>query len=284
MKKIVYLLLLLSLVSCSEEEKKEFDGNHSGNKGDYGENTADSKISAISFFLTGTEDGHDFVDLGLPSGTLWATANIGASESQAYGNYFAWGETEPQASNAYSWGSYKYAKGISYENPRLIKYCNNSEYGDEGFIDNKTVLDLEDDVAHVNWGGKWRMPTKEQCDELMNEGYWVWTDNYNGSYRRGFIVYKAKEDIDKGSVISYSGDAMDYSLSDIHIFLPAAGQRFIGSISSVNSTGSYLSSSLVTGSPYNAWHISFSSTSVVSYSYYIDRSRGYSVRPVISGE
>ena len=107
---------------------------------------------------SGTLDGHDYVDLGLPSGTLWATCNVGASSPEEYGDYFAWGETEPK--NDYSWSTYKYCKG---SNSTLTKYCTNSIYGT---VDNKTELEPSDDAAAVNWGSEWQMPSEEQLDEL----------------------------------------------------------------------------------------------------------------------
>ena len=112
-------------------------------------------------------DGHQYVDLGLPSGTLWATCNIGASKPEDYGDYFAWGETEPK--NTYTWGTYKWCNG-SYNT--LTKYCVNSSYGT---VDNRTVLDPEDDAASVNWGPLWCIPSKEQQDELREKCSWKWT-------------------------------------------------------------------------------------------------------------
>ena len=99
------------------------------------------------------------VDMGLPSGLKWASYNLGAASPEQSGAYFAWGETEPKAD--YSWGTYKWGK----RNNKLTKYCNNPEYG---VIDNKTVLDAEDDAAAVRLEGYWRMPTYEEWQELFN--------------------------------------------------------------------------------------------------------------------
>ena len=107
----------------------------------------------------------DWVDLGLPSGTLWATRNVGASAPEDYGDYFAWGETEPKDYYYYNWSHYKWCNGSSIY---LTKYCTDSNHGYNGFVDNKTELDLEDDAAYVNWGASWRMPTNEQLQELIN--------------------------------------------------------------------------------------------------------------------
>ena len=118
---------------------------------------------------------HEYVDLGLPSGTLWATCNIGANSPEQSGNYFAWGETEPKV--YYGSDNYKW-----YENDRITKYCDYSTYGYNGLVDNKLVLDIEDDAAYVNWGPSWRMPTFEQLQELIDFCTWTWINwnNVNG--------------------------------------------------------------------------------------------------------
>lgn len=108
------------------------------------------------------------VDLGLPSGTLWATMNIGATNPKDYGDYFAWGETEPK--NVYNWYTYKWCNGSN--NKALTKYCSDSSYG---IVDYKTELERVDDVAYVNWGPSWCMPTKEQQDELREKYRWTRT-------------------------------------------------------------------------------------------------------------
>ena len=105
---------------------------------------------------TGTLNGHEYVDLGLPSGTLWATCNVGADTPESYGDYFAWGETEPKTT--YDWSTYKYCVG---EYDRLTKYCSDTTYGYNGFTDNLYVLQLSDDAASVNWGEGWRMVSEE---------------------------------------------------------------------------------------------------------------------------
>lgn len=105
---------------------------------------------------------HGTVDLGLPSGTLWATCNIGASSPENHGNYYAWGETTTKSH--YGWGTYKHCKDYL---DKLSKYCNASDYGYNGFTDNLTVLQPEDDAAMANWGKAWCMPTFEQWEELV---------------------------------------------------------------------------------------------------------------------
>ena len=122
------------------------------------------------------------IDMGLS--VKWASFNLGATKPEEYGDYFAWGETEPYyesldpliwrngKENGYDWASYKWCMG-SWNS--LTKYCTKSDYGYNGFTDDKTVLDPEDDAAHVNLGGKWRMPTHNQWVELVEKCTWKWT-------------------------------------------------------------------------------------------------------------
>ena len=159
----------------------------------------------------------DWVDLGLPSGTLWATCNVGASAPEDYGDYFAWGETAPK--DYYDWSTYKWCNG---GHTTITKYCTNSEYGYNGFVDNKTELDLEDDAAYVNWDPSWCMPTVEQQQELYQNCSSVWTTK-NGVNGRLFT--------------GPNGNTL---------FLPAAGGRWDGSRYYVGSYGYYWSRTLYT--------------------------------------
>lgn len=118
-----------------------------------------------------THNGKGYVDLGLR--VKWATCNVGANSPEEYGDYFAWGETQPKS--IYNWSTYKYCNG---DEDSMTKYCTKSYYGT---VDNKTTLDLEDDAAHVNWGGKWRMPTSAEMEELRNNCTWTNTTQ-NGVY------------------------------------------------------------------------------------------------------
>lgn len=111
------------------------------------------------------------IDLGLPSGTKWASCNVGATRPEEFGNYYAWGETEEKSS--YTWNSYKHCNG---DEKSMNKYCNDSNYG---LADSIQALKLEDDVASVKWGFTWRMPTNEEMDELRNLCTWEETI-YNG--------------------------------------------------------------------------------------------------------
>jgi len=194
-----------------------------------------------------------YVDLGLS--VKWATCNVGATKPEEYGDYFAWGETVPKSDC--SWSTYKYCNGDFDE---LTKYCSISSYGNNGFTDTKTVLDPEDDAAHVNWGGSWRMPTKEEQDELRNTDNctWTWT-TLNGT--NGYKVQSKK--------LGYT---------DKWIFLPAAGYRNGSDFVDVGSYGYYWSSSLTTVYPSYAYYLRFNS-SYVNWNG-SNRNDGLSVRPV----
>ena len=196
------------------------------------------------------ETAHEYVDLGLPSGLKWATCNVGATTPEEYGDYFAWGEVEPK--EYYDWSTYKYCNGSS---STLTKYCNDSDYGKDGFTDNKTVLDTEDDAATANWGGVWRMPTKSEQDELRNNCTWTWTT------QNGVKGYK---------VIGPNGNS---------IFLPAAGYMRWGSLNAAGSYGFFWSSSLSIDDPSSAYDVGFYSANG-GWNFSRGRNFGHSVRPV----
>lgn len=193
---------------------------------------------------------HEYVDLGLS--VKWATCNVGAAKPEDYGDYFAWGETEPKST--YDWSTYKWCLG---SHNTLTKYCKLSEYGT---IDNKTILDLSDDAARVNWGGSWRMPTYAELEELRENCSWTWVCQ-NGVY--GYRVTSKKPGYTHKS-----------------IFLPAAGYR--SGSSHAGSYGYYRSSTLVTDYPSDAYELWFGSDSV--YRYCTSRWYGRSVRPVMDVE
>ena len=187
------------------------------------------------------------VDLGLPSGTLWADRNIGADTQEGYGDYFAWGETTPKS--VYNWSTYKYCKG-SYDT--LTKYNNDSR---DGTVDNKTVLEASDDAATANWGAAWRMPTHAEQVELNEKCTWIWTTS------NGVNGYK---------VVGPNGNS---------IFLPAAGYRNGSGVNYAGSSGYCLSASLYEHFTTSAWYMFFSSDYHNSYGYG-DRDRGRTVRAV----
>ena len=196
----------------------------------------------------GLENGYEYVDLGLS--VKWATCNVGATKSEDYGDYFAWGETQPKST--YNWSTYKWCNG-SYNT--LTKYCTNSDYGT---YDGKSTLELADDAARAKWGGSWRMPTKEEQDELRDNCTWEWTTQ-NGV--EGYKVTSKKKGYTKNS-----------------IFLPAAGYRYDSSLDLAGSYGRYRSSSLYADYPYEAYYLSFDSGYVDWF--YSNRLYGFSVRPV----
>ena len=139
-----------------------------------------SDVTALYNQMLGVEPGfstHEYVDLGLPSGTLWAAMNIGAASPESYGYYFAWGETYPR--NIYSWDNYMWCNGSSSS---LTKYCTQYPYG---FVDDITQLYPEDDAATAYWGPEWCMPTYEQIQELTANCSSEWTER-NGVYGRLF--------------------------------------------------------------------------------------------------
>ena len=150
--------------------------------------------------VSGVVCGHEFVDLGLPSGMLWATYNVGATKSTEVGDYFAWGETEPKKS--YNWSNYRWCTVDSTGAwDKFTKYNK---------IDSTTVLDSEDDAATANWGYAWRMPTIKESDELVNGCTWDWTKDFQGSKVAGMVGTSKTN----GNIIflpmshSFSGDSI----------------------------------------------------------------------------
>ena len=198
----------------------------------------------IDYLLQGTwpdepvtpPDDHDWVDLGLPSGTIWATRNVGASSPEDYGDYFAWGEIEPKY--YYDWGTYKwYQEGYfdannNWHHGGHTKYSTISIFGYDGFVDNKTELDPSDDAACANYPGG-RMPSSEQIQELCKSCSWQWT-------QQGGV---------KGMLVTGSnGNTM---------FLPATGTRNGNSISDDAYNGYYWSRTLYSGGRNDAYYLSF---------------------------
>ena len=189
---------------------------------------------------------HEYVDLGLPSGTLWATCNVGAYAPEETGNYYAWGETTTKSK--YNWSTYKWCNGSE---TTMTKYCYNSSYG---IVDNKVELELVDDAAYVNWGSNWCMPTDEQWTELRTNCTWTWTSQ-NGVNGR--------------LVTGTNGNS---------IFLPVTGYRIGTSLEHVGSYGDYWSRTLYTDNPHSVWYVYFGSSDVCRG--YANRYEGRLVRPV----
>ena len=212
------------------------------------------------------------VDLGLTSGTLWGTCNLGASSPEEYGDYYAWGETTIKAN--YGWSNYKYGTSTT----KLTKYCSKAANGLSGFTDALTTLEPADDAATAVLGSGWAMPASAEWNEIYNECYWVWTTNYNGTGKEGCIVYKSVDKAQdkqctKGSTHEYS------TATDTHIFLPAAGGYSGTRLYGAGSYGLYWSASFDESSPYNAYDCDVTS-SLVEPLNGRNRSFGQSVRPI----
>jgi hypothetical protein len=249
MKKIFSALLLLAatvLTGAVKAQTINGDLNHNGDL------DVDDITMLINGYLTGEkeyfngggDDSHEAVDLGLS--VKWATMNVGANAPEEYGDYFAWGETEPK--DYYDWSTYKWCNGSKNT---LTKYCTKSKYGT---VDNKTVLDLEDDAAHANWGGAWRMPTFDEIQELKSECSWEWT---------------TQNSVNGYEVTGPNGNS---------IFLPAAGYRWSGGLSGAGSYGLYWSSSL--GPNYDNYACGLYFYSGGTYLNNDNRGSGHSVRAV----
>ncbi len=145
--------------------------------------------------LSGFCEGHEWVDLGLASGTKWATCNIGATHANEAGLYFAWGEIESKQD--YNWSTYKWCNG---ERNSLLKYNSTVE---NGRVDNLSILDSTDDPACVIWGMKWRTPSVEDMIELCKSCTWTWCEE------SGVSGYKVTSKLNNKS-----------------IFIPDAGDRY----------------------------------------------------------
>lgn len=193
-----------------------------------------------SLKTNGTINGHEYVDLGLPSGLKWATCNVGASSPEDYGNYYAWGETETKSEYTID-NSFTYGLSIS-------------ELQLRGYIDGSGNLAPSHDAARANWGSSWRMPTKEEQQELIDNCNWTWTTQ-NG--KKGY------------KVTGPNGN---------HIFLPAAGRRYGLSLGNDGGNGYYWSSTQYDYHDYYAYSLIFYFGYVHVYSY--NRYYGRTVRPI----
>lgn len=194
-----------------------------------------------------------YVDLGLPSGLLWAICNVGAISPEESGDYFAWGEIQPK--EYYDWSTYQYCNGT--ENT-LTKYCWYSGNGYNGFTDNLIVLEPEDDAATANWSTDWRMPTEEEWVELYQNTTTIWT-TWNGVFG---LLFTAS--------------------NNNSIFMPATGYRRESDFYFVGVQGNYWSSSLSLGRPEYARSFNFNSAYVGIGGCY--RRAGQCIRPVRSSE
>ena len=226
---------IISLISKDKFLTPSADVNNDG-----AVTIADANI-IISIILGGSglpEEERDWVDLGLPSGTIWARRNVGAGSSEDYGDYFAWGETEPKG--VYDWSTYIWCSG---SNNKLTKYCTSSSYGT---VDDKTELDPADDAACALYPGG-RMPSLEQIQELVDSCKKILRISRNGVSGQLFV--------------GPNGNTM---------FLPAAGYCWSNSLNLADSWGGYWSRTLSGKYPSYAYHLGFSS----GYVYLSDYIRG----------
>ncbi len=231
--------------------------------------TIDRKDAGLTFVDGGGAEGGyampEAIDLGLS--VKWASFNLGATKPEEFGNYYAWGETEPKED--YSWSTYKWCRGTE---STLTKYCLNLDYGYNGYSDDNTILDPEDDAATVNLGGNWRMPTMSEWHELINNCTWTKTTQ-NGK-------------------VGYLGISKITGYTNQSIFLPAAGAyggtTYYGLFDGDEGFGYYLTSLLNPFEPCNALGSGFIFWSDYQGDSYFDeeiedeftRCVGVSVRPV----
>ena len=226
-------------------------------------------LTFVNSQTTGTLDGHIWVDLGLPSGTLWATTNLGASTASDYGDYFDWESADgrygsKESSKYYKVTTEKNTDEDGFETTTKIegytKYVmkNSSSVGYNGFYDNISTLESQDDAATVNWGTSWRMPTDDEFTELRTLCTWIWGD-LNST--KGYKVVGPNNN---------------------YIFLPAAGVWGNSANYPMGGGGGYWSSTLGNNSK-GACSIQFTNTEVTRDSWWTPVSRyfGMSIRPVV---
>ena len=232
------LLLMVAGLQTTKAQKMRFHYSGQDTPVEYSFAGLDSMV-----FVDAPAVEHEYVDLGLPSGTLWATFNVGASRPEDYGDYFAWGETEPK--DDYSWSTYFDTKdnGSTFE-----------KYNKNGGL---TELLPTDDAATANWGRDWQIPSLEQLEELINSDYTT---------------------TERTTLNGIEGRKITSKSNGNSIFLPAAGYRYGTSLDNVGSYGDYWSRSLHSSYSSYAYYLYFSSSNVGTsgnYRYY-----GRSVRPV----
>lgn len=207
-------------------------------------------ITILACVIAFAANAQQAVDMGLS--VKWATCNLGASSPEQFGDYYAWGEISTKS--FYDWGTYKWRDPAvgSKTKTDLSKYCRSADYGK---LDKIRILEPADDAAHVKLGGKWRIPTDDEWEELMKNCTWSWTTR---SGIQGYLVTSKK-----------NGKS---------IFLPAAGHQTRSGLSGKGVLGFYWSSSLGLSFGVNAWVLGFGSHKVMDLA--MDRFYGQSIRPV----
>lgn len=215
----VWIAVMLILVLSANGKTKKFDNT---TRVSFGKaqvyNDADVPAEAI--------------DLGLPSGTLWASYNLGATKPEDFGDYFAWGEMKGYKSGKIDFSMSTY------------NWC----------TVNQNELDLENDVAYMSWGNGWRIPNREQVQELLDNCSWEWT---------------TVNDVDGYKITGSNGN---------YIFLPAAGMYFDTTFGAANLRGDYWSRSLMDGNSSFSYRMYF--TKNIRGVNYANREYGLSIRPV----
>ena len=219
-------------------------------------------LSVLLLIICSCDKDNDFnptpqyVDLGLS--VKWATFNVGASQPQESGDYYAWGELSTKRS--YYWSTYQYNIG-EYDEEKLsslTKYCPKAQFGYDGFTDTLAILELSDDIAHIKWGGNWRTPTAQEFMELLDSCKWEW-EKMNGI--KGFKI--------TSNVTGFK---------DQSIFLPAVG--YISGLKKFNDnpTINYWTGSLFNKKPYYSYCLSYHYES--DETVYIGCSGRYLGRPI----
>lgn len=199
------------------------------------------------------------IDMGLS--VKWASFNVGAGRPEEHGHYYAWGETSPDKVK-YDWKSYQMSQGEYGD--ELTRYCNMAQYGFNGYTDTRTVLEPMDDAAHAKLGGKWRMPTKAEFEELLNPA-------------KCTVRWEPQGGVAGLKVTSKS--------TGKQVFFPASGSKSGPAVDDsyiidAGTLGRYWSSSLTTEGPYNAYYLLFDADGGHVYNYY--RYYGYPVRAVLA--
>ena len=228
---------------------------------------------------------NEVVDLGLPSGTLWCKYNLDVNPNQLskakdwYGKYYAWGELEPNKTNEdgkiyFDWTNYKF--GNDYN--KLTKYCSNFDFGLKHFTDTLIQLLSEDDVAYQNkklHNFKFHIPSKEQCEELIDYTNNYWVDNYDPNK----IKHNPKND--KG-IKGLNGMVFEGKNGN-QMFIPAAGYRTDFDNNFIGSECNLWTSNLKLGYPYNAYYFCFKAFKQAGTPIYNGfRCFGFTIRPVIN--
>ena len=212
-------------------------------------------------------NGHDYVDMG--EAGIWATCNVGATSPEQSGLYFQWGDTQGYTAEQVRNGEktfylsdYKFSSdSASLENPQFTKYCNDAQYGKDGFTDTLTVLQPEDDAAHVHMGGDWRMPTSDEFVKLYDLCNNSWVNDYEGTGVSG-VLFTLKTDSSK------------------QLFFRAAG--YVSGEVSFDRYRTYVwSSSLYTNNSFTSLGLLGTDTDGVGPSGCINRYWGLSVRGIL---